>query len=137
MTRRTKIVLGFTAVAVVVAGGIWAGFDRSVANKKRLIGTWTLVSGGNSWGETALTFAEDGKMRATAQWDRETHGSEGTYTVKGDTIEMLIAHGGDWSDWDAKGEGEWGDWGNGKGGGGKSDKAVKDAKSKPRSQPNA
>ena len=136
MTRRTKIVLGFAATALVAAGVIWAGFNRSVVNKKRLIGTWMLVSGGNSWGETTLTFAEDGKMKTTVQWDRETYDSEGTYKVKGDTIEMFIADG-EWGDWDGKDGGEWGDWGNGNGkdGGGKSDKLVKDAKSDPQPQP--
>jgi hypothetical protein len=60
--------LGSAAVAVIAAGVIWAIINRFVAHRKRLIGTWAFVSGANNWGETALTFAEDGKMHMTSQW---------------------------------------------------------------------
>jgi uncharacterized protein (TIGR03066 family) len=125
MTRRTKIVLGIAAVAMLAAGVFWAGFGRSGTNKKRLLGTWTSVSG-NAWGKTALTFAEDGKVKTTTQWDRKTYDSEGTYTVRGDTIEMFIP-GGDWGDWGGN-YGGWGDWNTA--GGGESDKATEDTKPK-------
>jgi uncharacterized protein (TIGR03066 family) len=123
MTRRTKVVLGFGAVAVVAAGVIWAGIYRSAVDPKRLIGTWAFVNGANIWGETKLTFAEDGKMQMTSQWVGKTYDSEGTYTMKGDTIEMLIVDDSDWGNWTKKGDG------------GKSDKSNTDAKSKPQSQP--
>ena len=125
MTRKTKVVLGFGAVAVVAAGVIWAGIYRSAVDPKRLIGTWAFVSGGNGWGETTLTFAEDGKMQMTSQWIGKTYDSEGTYTVKGDTIEMLMVDDSDW------GEAAWGNRTR-KGEGGKSNT---DARSKPQSQP--
>jgi uncharacterized protein (TIGR03066 family) len=128
MTRRTKFILSFTAVAAVAAVVIWAGFGSSAANKQRLIGTWAFVSGGNGWGGTTLTFAGDGKMKTTVRWERETYNSEGTYTVKGDTIEMFIADDSDW------GEEAWADWTR-KTEGGKSGKSSTDAKSKPQSQP--
>jgi uncharacterized protein (TIGR03066 family) len=128
MTRRTKIVLGIAAVATLATGVFWAGFfGRSGTNKKRLIGTWTFVSG-SGWGKTALTFAEDGKVKTTTRWDRKTYDSEGTYTVKGDTIEMLIVDDSDW------GEAAWGNWTT-EGDGGKGGKSNTDAKSKPQSQP--
>jgi uncharacterized protein (TIGR03066 family) len=127
MTRRTKVVLGFGAVAVAAAGVIWAGVNRSVVDEKRLIGTWAFVSGGNSWGQTTLSFAEDGKMEMTSQWFGKQYDSAGTYTMKGATIEMLIA---DDSDWGAAG------WGNStkKGDGGKGDTSGTDTKSKVQSQ---
>lgn len=126
MTRRTKIVLGVAVVAVVAAVVIWLGFFRSAVDQKRLIGTWAFVSGGNGWGGTTLTFTEDGKIKSTVRWDRETYDSEGTYTVKGDTLEMFIA---DYDDW---GEEAWDGW-NGRGGGGKSGRSNTDTKSQ--SQP--
>jgi len=134
MIRRTKILLSVAAATAVAAGVCWAGFGGSGTNKKRLIGTWTFVSG-SGWGETALTFAEDGKVKTTTRWDRETYDFEGTYTVRGDTIQMLVP-GGDWGNWDGK-DGGWGDWGNwnGKAGGGKSDKATKDTKPKQPGEP--
>jgi uncharacterized protein (TIGR03066 family) len=128
MTRKAKILLGFAALATVAvaAASLWAGFGRSVANKRRLIGTWAFVSGGNGWRGTTLTFARDGKMKTTSQWAGKTYESEGTYTVKGDTIEMLVADDSDW--------GGWGDWAK-RGGGGKSDGSNPDTKSRPQSQP--
>jgi uncharacterized protein (TIGR03066 family) len=128
MTRRTKIVLGIGAVVVVATGVIWAGIYRSSVDPKRLIGTWAFVSGGNSWGETTLTFGEDGKMQMTSQWVGKKYDSDGTYTVKGNTIEMLIVDDSDW------GEASWGN-STKKGGGGNRDKSGTGAKSKPPSQP--
>ena len=128
MTRRTKIVLGFAAVAVIAAGGIWAGFNWFVVDTKRLIGTWEFASGENSWGETMLTFAEGGKMQMTSQWVGRTYDSEETYTVKGDTIEMLIVDDSNW------GGAESGNWTK-KGDGGQWAKSNTDAKSKPQGQP--
>jgi uncharacterized protein (TIGR03066 family) len=128
MTRKTKVVLGFGAVAVVAAGVIWAGIYRSAVDPKRLIGTWAFVSGANIWGETTLTFAEDGKMQMTSQWVGKKYDSEGTYTLKGDTIEMLIL---DDSDWGGAAGGNW----TKKGDGGKSGKSPTDARSKPQGQP--
>jgi hypothetical protein len=128
MTRRTKIVLGFSAVAAVAAIVIWAGFGRSVVNKQRLTGTWAFVSGRNGWRRTTLTFAEDGMMKTTWQWNRQRYDSEGTYTVKGSTIEMLIADDSDW------GERAWADWGT-KAEEAKGDKPTTDPESKPQSQP--
>ncbi len=128
MTRKTKFVLGFLAVAVVATSVIWACFVRSVVDKKQLIGTWTFVSGANIWGETTLTFAEDGKMQMTSQWVGKKYDSDGTYTVKGDTIEMLMADDSDWGD-------VAGNWTK-KGDSGKSGKANTDTKTKPQSKPN-
>jgi uncharacterized protein (TIGR03066 family) len=125
MTRKTKVVLGFVAVAVIAAGVIWAGIYRSAVGPKRLVGTWTFVNGANIWGETRLRFGEDGKMQMTSQWVGKSYDSEGTYTVKGNTIEMLMVDESDW------GEAAWGNRTT-KGGGGKSNT---DAKSKPQSQP--
>jgi hypothetical protein len=131
MTRRTKIVLGFTAVAAVAAVVIWAGFGRSAANKQRLIGTWAFVGGGNGWRGMTLTFTEGGEMKTSSRWAGKTYESEGTYAVKGDTIEMLVADDSDWSDWT---EATWGDWAK-KAGGGKSDRPNTDTQSRPQSQP--
>jgi uncharacterized protein (TIGR03066 family) len=98
MTRRTKIALGLAAVAVVAAGAIWVGFYRSVGDKKHLVGTWTYVSGTNTWNQTTLTFAAEGKMQMTTQWFGKTYDSAGTYAVKGDTIEMRIMDDNDWGE---------------------------------------
>jgi uncharacterized protein (TIGR03066 family) len=107
---------------------IWASFNRAVADQKRLIGTWAFVSGTNSWGETTLTFAEDGKMQITSQWFGKKYDSEGTYTVKGNMLKMLVADNSDW------GEASWGNWPK-KDDGGKSDKSDTDAKAKQQNQP--
>jgi hypothetical protein len=94
---------------------------------KRLIGTWTFVSGANIWGGTTLTFAEDGKMQMTSQWSGKAYHSEGTYKVKGNTIELFVADDSDW------GQGARDNWTK-NGNGGKSDKSSTAAKSKPSSQ---
>lgn len=126
MTRRTKIVLGVAAAAVVViAIGCWVGFGRSTVNQQKLVGSWKLVSGGG--GGTTLTFSADGKVKETTKWGKETYDSEGTYTVKGDAIEMLTTDDFDW-------DGEWGDW-DGKAASGKGDKPAKSAKPNPSNQP--
>jgi hypothetical protein len=67
-------------------------------------------------------------MQMTSQWVGKKYDSEGTYTVKGATIEMLIV---DDSDWGEAGSGNW----TKKGDGGQWDKSNTDAKSKPQSQP--
>jgi uncharacterized protein (TIGR03066 family) len=128
MTRRTKIVLGSAAVAVIAAGVVWASFNWFAVDTKRLIGTWSFVSGAHSWGETTLTFTADGKVQMTSQWVGKKYDSDGTYSVKGNTIEMLIVDDSDW--------GEAG-WGNStkKSGGGNRDKSGIGAKSKPPSPP--
>jgi uncharacterized protein (TIGR03066 family) len=123
MTRRTKIALGLAAVAFLTAGAIWAGFSRSVGDKKHLVGTWTYVSGTKSWNQTTLTFAADGKMQMTTDWFGKTCDSVGTYAVKGDTIEMQIVDDSDW------GEASWGNSGQ------KGDKPGTDPKSKSPPQP--
>ena len=131
MTRRTKIVLGSAAVAVAAVGAIWACLGRSAANQQRLVGTWAFVSGGGGWTGTTVTFAGDGNMKTASRWGGKTYESEGTYAVKGDTIEMLVADDVDWNAW---GDAVWSDWAK-KGGGGKNDRPNTDTKAWPQAPP--
>jgi uncharacterized protein (TIGR03066 family) len=84
MTHKTKVVLALALVGVAV----WAGFGRS-ANKKKVVGTWTLISGGYG-GKEALEFSADGKMKGTASWEGKQLSYDGTYKVNGDKIEMTV-----------------------------------------------
>jgi uncharacterized protein (TIGR03066 family) len=102
MQRRTKVVLGLTLFALVVLA-VWVGFGRSAENKKKLVGTWTLISGGYGTGgygtggygkggygrgRRTLEFTADGKMKVAARRGNKTIGYEGTYRIKGDQVEM-------------------------------------------------
>jgi uncharacterized protein (TIGR03066 family) len=101
MTRKKKILLGFIAVAGFAAGLISASIYRSAVDQKRLIGTWTLISGGYGTGGygtggyarggATLEFSADGKMKVAARRGNKTVGYEVTYKVKGDRLEMTTA----------------------------------------------
>jgi uncharacterized protein (TIGR03066 family) len=87
MTHKTKVVLGLALLALLGVG-VWAGFGSSAANKKKLVGTWTLIGGGYGSGGWTLEFSADGKMKATARRGNKTVGYEGSYRVNGDKLEM-------------------------------------------------
>ena len=122
MTKRTRILLGISVIVTLVTGAL--AFYRTGNTKKQLIGTWTFVSGSNR-GDIRLTFAEDGQVKATKRWGRDRIDLEGTYAVRGETIEMLLP-GDDTDDWTAK-YGDRGEWANGIGkpGESRSEKATK------------
>jgi|GEM_PF-4823600 len=91
MTRKTRIVVGGTALAVAAAGVIWASIGRSTTNRQRLVGTWRFVSGENDWAGPIITFAGDGTVKTTSWSADPAPEVEGTYEVKGDTIELILA----------------------------------------------
>jgi uncharacterized protein (TIGR03066 family) len=93
MKRRSIVVFGLALFALVVLT-VCVGFGGSAANKKKLVGTWTLISGGygtggHARGGATLEFSADGKMKVAARRGNKTVGYEGTYKVKGDRLEMI------------------------------------------------
>jgi hypothetical protein len=90
MSNKSKIVLAVAAITVT-AGVIGASIGKSIVNKHRLVGTWTFVSGLNEWGGPTLTFADDGKVKTASWLPDNAREFEGTYVVKRDTIELIVA----------------------------------------------
>jgi len=87
MKRRTKVVLGLALFALVVLA-LWVGFGRRASHKEKLVGAWTLISGGYGRRGETLEFSVDGKMKTAARRENKTVGYEGSYRVKGDRLEM-------------------------------------------------
>ncbi len=53
MKRRSKVVFGLALFTLIVLT-VRVGFGGSAANKKKLVGTWTLISGGYGRGGRIL-----------------------------------------------------------------------------------
>src|SRR5436305_10384199 len=81
-------------VAVVCGMFCLAGSALAADNATKILGTWEAVKGEIPPG-TTVEFTKDGKLKVVVKNEDKTITIEGTYKVKGDTLEVTTNHKGE------------------------------------------
>jgi uncharacterized protein (TIGR03066 family) len=81
---------GFLMVGLVA--GVRAEEKKADANKEKIVGTWEVVKSEEPPPPVGavVEFAKDGKLKVMHKQDDKEVTIEGTYTVEGDKISVLI-----------------------------------------------
>ncbi len=86
------------ALRLMAAGFLMIGIVASVRaedkadNKAKIVGTWEVVKSDEAPPPVGavIEFGKDGKMKVTHKQDDKEVTAEGTYTVEGDTLNVVI-----------------------------------------------
>ena len=90
--------LRLLAVGLLAAGmaaGVRAEEKKVAADKEKLVGAWEVVKAdeGAPPVGSVIAFAKDGTIKVTHQRDGKEETLEGTYTVEGDQLKVVIKNG--------------------------------------------
>ena len=68
--------------------------DDKADNKAKIVGTWSVTKVGTDLPpEAVLVFSKDGKLKITGKVKDKTFTVEGTYSVKGDKLTVVMKAG--------------------------------------------
>ena len=93
MSAMRLLVTGLVVLGIVA--GVRADDKKADTNKEKLVGSWEVVKGdeGAPPVGTVVVFNKDGKMKVTHKQDDKEVTLEGTYTLDGDKVSIVLKQG--------------------------------------------
>jgi uncharacterized protein (TIGR03066 family) len=86
MSALRLVVAGLFVVGLVV--GVRAE-EKKESNKDKIVGTWELSKSDKSF-SAVYDFAKDGKIKLTSKKDEKEESTEGSYSVEGDKVSVVL-----------------------------------------------
>jgi uncharacterized protein (TIGR03066 family) len=86
MSALRLVTAGLFVVGLVV--GVRAE-EKKDSNKDKIVGTWELSTSDKSF-SAVYDFAKDGKIKLMSKKDEKEESTEGTYSVEGDKVSVVL-----------------------------------------------